>query len=200
MNGLIYFPTRLELFVKFKLAVIDPPWNWKAYSKKGDGKAPPYERMDDALYELDIKPILEKDAVVMLWVIDSMLPEAMELVKKWGLDFRTVGFYWTKERPSGAEHMGTGYYTRANPEQCWLLRQGRGIPRISASVRRWLHAPVGGHSAKPEAFYERLEALFGDVPRIDIFARATRAGWTTIGNEIDGKDIFDAITSLAEKE
>lgn len=183
--------------MKFSLAVIDPPWNWQAYSKKGDGKAPPYERMGASLHELDINSILEKDAIVMLWVIDSMLPEALALAKSWGLDFRTVGFYWTKERLSGKEHMGTGYYTRANPEQCWILRRGKGIPRISASVRRWLHAAVGSHSEKPEAFYERVETLFGPVQRIDIFARKSRQGWTCVGNEIDGKDIFDAIRDLS---
>lgn len=186
--------------MKFSLAVVDPPWNWQPYSDKGDGKAPPYSRMGASLHDVNIGDILEKDAIVLLWVIDSMLPEAMKIVESWNLQFRTVAFYWTKERPSGKEHMGTGYYTRANPEQCWLLRRGRGIPRISASVRRWLHAPVGSHSEKPEAFYERVEALFGNVPRVDVFARKSRQGWTCIGNEIDGKDIMDSIDELKGQE
>jgi N6-adenosine-specific RNA methylase IME4 len=61
--------------------------------------------MGASLHELDINSILEKDAIVMLWVIDSMLPDALAFAKSWGLDFRTVGFYWTKERVSGKEHM-----------------------------------------------------------------------------------------------
>jgi N6-adenosine-specific RNA methylase IME4 len=96
--------------------------------------------------------------------------------------------------------MGTGYYTRANPEQCWILRKGKGIKRVSASVRRWLHAPVGAHSAKPQEFYDRVVALFGDVPRLDVFARDTRPGWTCVGNEIDGLDIVEALNRLKEIE
>ena len=186
--------------MKFSLAVIDPPWRWEAYSERGNSKRPPYETMGALLRDIDINSILEKDAIVFLWVIDSMLPEAMQLTKEWNLTFRTVGFYWTKHRISGAEHMGTGYYTRANPEQCWILRKGKGIKRVSASVRRWLHAPVGAHSAKPQEFYDRVVALFGDIPRLDVFARDTRPGWTCVGNEIDGLDIVEALSRIRETE
>lgn len=33
----------------------------------------------------------------------------------------------------------------------------------------------------------------GDVPRIELFARSRADGWDSLGNEIDGKDIRDAI-------
>lgn len=181
----------------YDLVVVDPPWAWSSWSIKGAGRAPKYRTIED-MARVNLPAILAKDAVVILWVIDSMLPQAMELVKAWNLKFVTVGLYWTKHKPSGKEHLGTGYYTRANPEQAWILRQGKGLRVIGKGrVRRWLHAPVGKHSEKPDEAYARLEELFGDVRRADVFARKRRPGWDAIGNEIDGKDINDAIAAIS---
>ena len=182
---------------KFDIAVIDPPWKWEHWSDTGARMAPYGTLTTSDIAGLPIKNILEPNAVVLLWVIDSMLPQAMRCLDQWGLSFRTVGFYWTKVRPSGKEHIGMGYYTRANPEQCWIATRGKGIQRVSASVRRWMHSPSGAHSEKPDEFYNRVETLFGNVSRVDIFARKTRAGWTAIGNEIDGRDIRDVLSDTS---
>lgn len=182
------------------LVVIDPPWLWSARSMKGEDRSPPYPRMTlDRIKELPIFDLLQKDAVVLLWVTDPLLYQAMEVVKSWGLSFKTVAFYWTKSKPSGKEHMGGGYYTRANPEQCWLLTKGKGLPRLSRSVRRWIHAPVRTHSEKPEEFFMRVEKLFGsEVERLELFARVLRPGWIVMGNEIDGNDILLSLTKYAQ--
>lgn len=173
----------------WQLAVIDPPWRWQAWGKRANREVP-YETMTiDDLAATDICSLLAPDAVVLLWVIDPMLPHAMKVVNAWGLKYATVGFYWTKFRPSGREHIGTGYYTRANPEQAWLLVRGKGLPRVDQSVRRWLHAPVGAHSAKPDEFFDRASRLFGAVSKVEVFARKHRPGWDALGREIDGRDI-----------
>ena len=36
----------------------------------------------------------------------------------------------------------------------------------------------------------------GNVPRIELFARERVFGWDALGNEIDGKDIRDAIDEI----
>lgn len=181
--------------MNYQVAVIDPPWSFQTWSPAGDGRAPPYRTQHgDWIASLPITRLLADDAVVLLWVTDPMIPLALRCLDAWGLKYKTVGFYWTKEKPSGKEHIGTGYYTRANPEQCWIATRGRGLHRESAAVRRWLHAPVGDHSVKPDEFYRRVEQLFGDVRRVDVFARRPRAGWDVIGEEIDGNDISDVLT------
>lgn len=183
---------------RYSLAVIDPPWKWQKWTQGHGERQIPYLTMDTAqLATLPIGNILAPNAVVMLWVIDSMLPQAMQCLTAWGLTYKTVGIYWTKVRPSGREHMGLGYYTRANPEQCWIATKGAGIPRVSKAVRRWLHAPSGAHSAKPDVFYDRMEELFGDVPRVDVFGRKARSGWDVIGDAIDGRDIRDVLRDHA---
>jgi N6-adenosine-specific RNA methylase IME4 len=184
---------------KPQLVAIDPPWLWSARSPKGEDRSPKYDRMTiEELRTLPIRDFLDTNAVVLLWVIDPMLDQCMSVVDAWGLKFKTVAFYWTKTKPSGALHMGGGYYTRANPEQCWLLSKGTGLSRAHADVRRWINAPVGRHSEKPEEFFLRAERLFGDVSRAELFARKPRPGWLTIGNEIDGQDIRTVLRNSSE--
>ena len=34
--------------------------------------------------------------------------------------------------------------------------------------------------------YEKIIALCGDLPRVELFARNTKEGWDCWGNEVDG--------------
>ena len=182
----------------YAVAVIDPPWTWSARSSKGEGRSPRYPRMTIAeIASLPVRNLLAPDAVVLLWVTDPLLPRALEVVGAWGLPYKTVAFYWTKHKPRGAEHLGGRYGTRANPEQCWVLTRGKGVSRADRAVRRLLAAPVRAHSEKPDQFYAEVERLFGNVRRVDVFARRKRDGWDALGDEIDGRDIHDAIRQVS---
>jgi N6-adenosine-specific RNA methylase IME4 len=90
---------------------------------------------------------------------------------------------------------GLGYYTRANPETCLLGTRkqdllktipGGGLPVRDHGVPRLIVSPVGRHSEKPEEARIRLERLFGDVRRVELFARSRRPGWSAWGNEVEG--------------
>lgn len=59
------------------------------------------------------------------------------------------------------------------------------------------------HSKKPEMLQDSLELMFpGSVlekmNKIELFARRKRDGWTTLGNEIDGLDIRDALQKIID--
>lgn len=177
----------------YDIAVIDPPWSWAAWGRNQTREAPYPVLTTSDIGALRVGNIMAPDSVLMVWVIDSMLPQALQCIEQWGYTYKTVGFYWTKVKPSGKEHIGLGYYTRSNPEQCWIATRGKGLARSSRSVRRWLHAPCGDHSEKPDVFYRKVEELFGPQKRVDIFARKPREGWDVIGNEIDGKDIREVL-------
>jgi N6-adenosine-specific RNA methylase IME4 len=40
------------------------------------------------------------------------------------------------------------------------------------------------HSEKPEEVRRRIEQLFGDAPKIELFARERAEGWDYWGNEV----------------
>ena len=51
-------------------------------------------------------------------------------------------------------------------------------------VKQVILSHVERHSQKPEEARRRIEALMGDVPRIELFARASPPGWDVWGNEV----------------
>ena len=75
------------------------------------------------------------------------------------------------------------FWTRANPEPCLLATRGK-PKRHRADVRKLIISPRREHSRKPEEAYERIEALC-EGPYLEMFARASRAGWDRWGNEAD---------------
>lgn len=81
-----------------------------------------------------------------------------------------------------------GYYTRSNAEICLLATRGAPLLRLSHSVHSIIMSPVQEHSRKPSETRERIVQLFGDLTRIELFARRKVAGWDCWGNEV-GSDI-----------
>ena len=78
---------------------------------------------------------------------------------------------------------GLGHWTRANAELCLLAT--RGSPRRqSAAVHQVILSPVEEHSKKPDAVRDRIVALMGDLPRVELFARQATPGWDIWGNEV----------------
>ena len=45
-------------------------------------------------------------------------------------------------------------------------------------------SPIEQHSKKPDAAREKIVALMGDLPRIELFARQKTPGWDIWGNEL----------------
>jgi N6-adenosine-specific RNA methylase IME4 len=163
----------------------DPPWHWAARSAAGEGRSARrhYQTMDlDRLAALPVASLARPHCALFLWVVDPMLPAGLALLEAWGFAFKTVAFTWVKRTSSGRAAYGTGYWTRANPEQ--VLLGVRGQPRRrSAGVPQLLEAPVREHSRKPDAVAERVEQLV-DGPYCELFARARRPGWASWGDQV----------------
>ena len=76
-----------------------------------------------------------------------------------------------------------GYYAKSNCEVCLMGIKGKMTP-ISNRVSSCIISPRREHSRKPDIVRERIVELFGDLPRIELFARQTVAGWDCWGNEV----------------
>jgi N6-adenosine-specific RNA methylase IME4 len=126
---------------------------------------------------LPVADIAAKDSVLFIWAIDSMLPQALEVIKAWGFTYKTVGFTWAKTNAkSQGFFTGLGYWTRCNPEQCLLATRGR-PKRLNRDVAQLIVAPRREHSRKPDEVRTRIE------PFCELFARSSSPGWVTWGNE-----------------
>ena len=65
-----------------------------------------------------------------------------------------------------------------------LGTRGKILERRSHSVSSVVLSHVEEHSKKPMTVRERIVELFGDVPRIELFARQYANGWDCWGNEV----------------
>ena len=171
---------------KYQIILADPPWTFRVWSKKGAGRsaASHYDVMSlRDICNLPIKSITAKDAVLLLWAVPPNFPEALEVIDTWDFTYKTFAFTWVKLNQDGSPFMGMGHYTRANAEVCLLATKTKGkvLPRLSRGVRQVILSPRREHSRKPDEQYGRIEQLFGDVPRIELFARHTRPGWDCWG-------------------
>jgi N6-adenosine-specific RNA methylase IME4 len=111
-----------------------------------------------------------------------MLSQALSVMTAWGFTLRSHAV-WAKDK-SGS---GTGYWFRNKHET--LLVGVKGDVPAPAPGTQWeslIHAPVAGHSVKPERFLEMVEAYFPTVPKIELNRRGPpRPGWDAWGNEVE---------------
>jgi len=173
---------------RYDIIYADPPWSYKVWSKKGEGRSAEshYSTMQkEDIQRLDIPKIASDNSVLLLWVTAPCLVEGIELIEKWGFTYKTVAFTWVKKNKIADSYFwGMGYYTRANAEYCLLATRGKTLPRISRAVHQIVDDKIMKHSQKPDTVRKRIVELFGDIPRIELFARQYAEGWDCWGNEV----------------
>lgn len=92
---------------------------------------------------------------------------------------------------------GMGHLFRQTHEICLIGTRGKILKQLANKSQRSVSfAENLRHSAKPDDLQESLETMFPKARKLELFARRLRPGWTCLGNEIDGKDIYDALAEL----
>lgn len=187
---------------KYKIIYADPPWQYRVYSKKGQGRSAEnhYHTMNiKDIMALPVDKIADKDCILFLWITFPCLKEGIEVMERWGFKYKTCGFNWVKRnKKKNTYFMGLGFWTRSNSEICLIGTKGQ-PKRISKSVPQICDARIMEHSRKPAEIRERIVELCGELPRIELFARDKVKGWDSLGDEMDGKDIREALREVIEK-
>ena len=189
----------------------------KAPSQHYDTQSITIEQTTDIMKEA--LKMSSKRAVFLWWIYNPLLVKFASIVNDWekdiGVMYKSVSFMWCKSNRSqdiqsqsfiyppvqdeSFWFKGTGYYTRPSTEQVWLFRRTdfESWERQDMGVGQLVTEPTSRHSRKPMEIYNRLDRLYGsgdDVKRLELFARPPfRDGWTVMGNEVDGLDIFEAL-------
>lgn len=190
----------------FKASTIlaDPPWHFLARSEKGEGRSAVQHYTTDRLGEITALPVAQlasDDCTLFMWMVDWCPKLALEVIEAWGFAHKTTAFTWAKltEGHDGTPrfdevitdrdfHFGQGYWTRANPEVCWLATRGH-PKRMNADVRQLIVHPVMEHSRKPDEIHDRIERLV-EGPYLELYARRERRNWKTWGNELSPASLF----------
>ena len=180
----MHIKRRFSITKKYSVIYADPPWRYERSKVQGAAEKH-YPTMGiDELCALPVPELAAKDCALFLWATFPQLPEALRLIRAWGFRYRTVAFVWLKRnRKSPSWFYGMGYWTRSNAEICLLATKVK-PKRQSAGVHQFLISPIEQHSKKPDAAREKIVALMGDLPRIELFARQKTPGWDIWGNEL----------------
>lgn len=139
----------------------------------------------EELKELPIDKISEKDSVLLVWCTGPHNHNALEMIKHWGFKYITWQYTWVKRNKNNySYHRGYGHYTQSNLEICLLAKKGKGLKVLRHDIPQPYDGPPGDHSAKPNAFRERTEQMFGDVNRLEGFARIKPHKWDAVGDDV----------------
>lgn len=171
---------------RFGVIYADPEWKFEAYSdetgmdRSADNHYPTSAL--DAIKSRDVGSLAADDCVLFLWATVPMLPQALEVMGAWGFAYKS-NFDWRKDQ------IGTGYWNRNRHEHLLIGTRGKiPAPAMGEQFDSSIEAPVGEHSAKPEVFYEIIEAYFPTLPKIELNARVARPGWVRWGYEAPEQD------------
>lgn len=173
-NGTIKLPEGV-----FETIVIDPPWmygevdNYDPLSPFGRVTSPYPEMSQDRLLEIEL-PAAE-NCILWLWTTNKFMPDAYELLEKWGFDAKTI-LTWDKI------NIGIGRWLRNVTEHCILAVKGKPL-WDNTRYSTILHEKKTSHSVKPQGFYDMVDKLCVGR-KLDYFARKKRDGWEVFGDEI----------------
>jgi N6-adenosine-specific RNA methylase IME4 len=161
----------------FELIYADPPWPMPGSPTSSRAVENHYPTMPLEEIKAITVPAAD-DSLLFLWGVNSMTPEALEVMSAWGFSYLT-NFAWCKDK------WGLGQYNRSQHELLHVGRRGKVAPpstkRRQSSV---IDARRGRHSEKPASVYELIEAMYPHASKLELFARGTpRPGWTAWGNE-----------------
>ena len=168
-----------------KVVLADPPWKFAVRSERGKHRSPERHYAVMSIEEIAalgplVRDVTDDHAALFLWVSSPMLFEARAVIEAWGFKYKTVAFNWAKITAAGKAAIGLGYWTRAGSEICLLAIRGR-PKRLAQDIPQLLLAGRGAHSEKPIEIHHRIEKLLGEVPRLELFAREAKVGWTAWG-------------------
>lgn len=172
----------------FQSVIIDPPWKFSAGTKS---RPQHYPRM--TLDEIKAMPVrrllLPEGGRVFLWITAPLMHRVPEIAKAWRLRYSSMIPWirlWNGEDGmfvyANSIARGTGLEVMGNAEYVVILKAGR-----PASIKGkpfsgvWIE-PRREHSRKPLNLHAEIEARIPG-PHCEIFARQSRDGWATWGNQ-----------------
>lgn len=173
---------------KYNIIYADPPWSYKRSSGQGVAKDK-YSLMEDSsIYNLPVGQLADEDCALICWVTFPKIVEGITAIQSWGFEIKTLFASWIKLNPKSlTPFFGIGSYTKSNCEVCLLATKGKMHKYVRTNkLSSVVLAPREQHSKKPDEVRDMIVELFGDLPRVELFARQQTEGWDVFGNEVEG--------------
>jgi len=164
---------------RYPVIYADPPWRYDDNSTDPtrviENQYPTMSIED--ICSLPVPEVCTDDAILFLWATSPLLHKAIEVVAAWGFSYKTCAV-WDKEK------IGMGYFFRQQHELLLVAERGS-MPKPPSAARpsSVFRESRGAHSSKPVRFYEIIETMYPELPRLELFCRSPRDGWKAWGNQ-----------------
>lgn len=176
--------------LRFATVLADPPWRFQNRTGK---VAPEHRRLNrygtmtlDDICELPVPQICADTAHLYLWVPNALLPDGLRVLQSWGFEYK-ANIVWHKVRKDGGpDGRGVGFYFRNTTELVLFGTRGKNARTLQPgrSQVNILRTQKREHSRKPDEMYDLIEGC-SPGPFLEMFARGSRRGWSTWGNQAD---------------
>ena len=177
--------TNLGLSDRFSTILADPPWR---FDNRRGKKAPEHKRLHryetmniQEICDLDVDAVASDDSHLYLSCPNALMPWGLQVMESWGFDYKTNIIWYKVRKDGGPDGRGVGFYFRNVTELLLFgvmgslrtLDPGRSQVNMIRSRKR-------EHSRKATESYRIIEAC-SPAPRLELFAREKREGWTQWG-------------------
>lgn len=169
---------------QFATIVADPPWQLDTGAKQFGGSTEGHDPL--AYFSMSVDDIcalaapleehLPDDAHLYLWTTNRYVEAAYRVAREWGFK-PSVLLVWAKRQRG----IGLGDAYKLTTEFVLFARRGS-LANLDITPTTWFDWPRSKHSVKPAGFYELVERM-SPGPRLEMFAREARDGWTAWGDE-----------------
>jgi N6-adenosine-specific RNA methylase IME4 len=173
---------------RFATILADPPWQ---FVNKTGKIAPEHRRLSrygtmrlEEIMALPVAAIAADKAHLYLWCPNALLPDGIAVMKAWGFAYKS-NIVWHKVRKDGgSDGRGVGFYFRNVTELILFGVRGKNARTLAPGRRQvnLLATRKREHSRKPDEQYAIIGAC-SPPPYLELFARGSRKGWTTWGNQ-----------------
>jgi N6-adenosine-specific RNA methylase IME4 len=139
---------------------------------------------------LPIADLTDTPAHLYLWVPNALLPEGLSVLNAWGFEYKS-NLVWHKIRKDGGpDGRGVGFYFRNTTELLLFGTRGKNARTLTPgrSQVNILKTQKREHSRKPDEMYDIIESC-SPGSYLELFARGSRPGWTTWGNQADSYEL-----------
>src|SRR5262249_19188749 len=175
---------------RFGTILADPPWQ---FPTKTRNVAPEHRRLSrygtmtlDEIMALPVVDIAAPTAHLYLWCPNALLAEGLAVMQAWGFSYK-ANIVWHKIRKDGGpDGRGVGFYFRNVTELILFGVRGKNARTLKPGRKQvnFLATRKREHSRKPDEQYDIIEAC-SPGQFVELFARGTRKGWATWGNQAD---------------
>src|SRR5687767_1699760 len=175
---------------RYATILADPPWQ---FTNKTGKVAPEHKRLSryptlklDDIAALPVAQVAAPTSHLYLWCPNALLPEGVAVMKAWGFTYKS-NLVWHKIRKDGGpDGRGVGFYFRNVTELILFGVRGKNARTLAPGRRQvnFLATRKREHSRKPDEQYDIIEEC-SSGPFLELFARGTRKGWATWGNQAD---------------